>query len=1359
MKLLSAKKYLIFLSAVLAVFFVLPVLLPYAGKIAVEQLGRQAGMDLRVTDIGGNIFNRLTVTRIQGVRRDRSQPVSEFAAADVRIDYSLASLLGGVDAFLARLQIRASRLHLALDLTDETDSRPAAANSGGVWLPAVLPALAVSGIELAIHSSAYDLTTSGSSLQIDPAAPQAAQSVQLNIPALQLNVDGRKKLATSCRLNLLYAADQLRLEEMVVPDKSASLQGSLVWGAAGQPMRFALQAAISGGELQGSGTFAAGQTRLGMQLTNIDIAELALLLQFEDFPVAGRLSGSITSQFDPADAASTLAADVKLGLAQGNLFGAKTEASLSAEIENGVFKVGEFAATHGRNQVEMAEGAAPLTLFTDWDMAGLARMEISSIKLHLQDIPGLMAAFGVAASLPVVPEHVLDARGSMTDQVLNIDKADFTTAQNAASLSAARLRFPAAGQSFLDSAVAGDLHLRISDLHEISSLFSLPPMQGKARGDAGISGTLRNPVGAISLEGEKLVYESCSLGDVKVEGRADSKQLHIVSLELRNGADTLQAAGSYLYETGRFADITGKVVIEDVGRYTASCLALEEKAAGRLQAAASMAAGKMQLEMTMSDAAYAGLHDAELRAVMTTDWRRYDITDAELETEQGSLRFSAQITPQPREELVRAELNRLAVAYSSAEFSLEQPAPLVLSYGAQGISLEVGEILLNSAVGDVSLQGLLAWQQESSLQVRAKGLTSRDWLDGLTGKDFQLSGADILFTLHGPLATAPRAALSGRIAAIDCPQLTMPLSADIAVDYDSGTGLSIRRFLLATARGQQLTLSGLLPYDPLAANPFLATALDLRGKVVLPDLQGITADKTADALPAGEFFSDFQLAGSWEQPAGELNVKGRGLFLHHYLSNAPKEPLAVDGLISFQPGILRLRNLTVQGSPFSFNMAGTWSAIPSLAELIRQPPEGLPGTVDFDGRLDMQQIGWLATYAGGLRRLAGHLVADMSARGPAARPQYSGSASLTNGSVRLENANLPAIEKLEVQAGLENDVVSLQKLSGVFGGAPFQASGTIALTGADAPVVDCRLQGQNLLFYRDESMKIRADADLTATGSWRRLQLGGKVVIVDGRYTKNVDFLTMFRGSAKPKSDLGMQLFSLTAPPWRDMVFDVRITSDKPLSIYNNMARGAVRPNLHLIGTGEIPVLTGRIFVDPTRISVPAGKIVIESGVVSFPDNDPDRPTFDLRAQSRLAGYDITLIFQGTSEEPVITLSSDPPLAEDELLLLVLTGTPPQSAQDRTKRAMANMNMAVYLGRGLLGTWFGGESVESEESVLDRFQLDFGRQLSKNGEETVEAQFRVIEGLFLPGDRLFLTSEKDIYDNFNVGVKIVFRFK
>ena len=52
-----------------------------------------------------------------------------------------------VDMGLARLRIEASRAKVVLDLAGGLDSRPAAENGGGVVLPAVLPALAVGGIE------------------------------------------------------------------------------------------------------------------------------------------------------------------------------------------------------------------------------------------------------------------------------------------------------------------------------------------------------------------------------------------------------------------------------------------------------------------------------------------------------------------------------------------------------------------------------------------------------------------------------------------------------------------------------------------------------------------------------------------------------------------------------------------------------------------------------------------------------------------------------------------------------------------------------------------------------------------------------------------------------------------------------------------------------------------------------------------------------------------------------------------------------------------------------------------------------------------------------------------------------------
>jgi translocation and assembly module TamB len=52
-----------------------------------------------------------------------------------------------------------------------------------------------------------------------------------------------------------------------------------------------------------------------------------------------------------------------------------------------------------------------------------------------------------------------------------------------------------------------------------------------------------------------------------------------------------------------------------------------------------------------------------------------------------------------------------------------------------------------------------------------------------------------------------------------------------------------------------------------------------------------------------------------------------------------------------------------------------------------------------------------------------------------------------------------------------------------------------------------------------------------------------------------------------------------------------------------------------------------------------------------------------------------------------------------------------------------------------------------------------GRAVSRTGEETIEAQFRIADDVLRDGDNLYITGERDIFDFYNAGVKIVFRFK
>jgi translocation and assembly module TamB len=109
-------------------------------------------------------------------------------------------------------------------------------------------------------------------------------------------------------------------------------------------------------------------------------------------------------------------------------------------------------------------------------------------------------------------------------------------------------------------------------------------------------------------------------------------------------------------------------------------------------------------------------------------------------------------------------------------------------------------------------------------------------------------------------------------------------------------------------------------------------------------------------------------------------------------------------------------------------------------------------------------------------------------------------------------------------------------------------------------------------------------------------------------------------------------------------------------------------------------------------------------------------------------------------------------------MLMLLTGQPPTD-ENRMATGGVPMNLAVYIGQDLVSQWFAGDSTESWASILDRFEVTQGRRVTRSGEETLEAQFRIGEDVFRDGDSIYITGEKDIFDFYNAGLKFVFRFK
>jgi translocation and assembly module TamB len=305
---------------------------------------------------------------------------------------------------------------------------------------------------------------------------------------------------------------------------------------------------------------------------------------------------------------------------------------------------------------------------------------------------------------------------------------------------------------------------------------------------------------------------------------------------------------------------------------------------------------------------------------------------------------------------------------------------------------------------------------------------------------------------------------------------------------------------------------------------------------------------------------------------------------------------------------------------------------------------------------------------------------------------------------------------------------------------------------------DVQLTGTNLLLYRREGLRMRADVDLKLSGSQDRPLLGGNVMLTSGMFNRPIDYLGALQpgGSRGPAAAPRTVLFP--DPPLRDLRFDVHIGSKAPFVFRTAYLRGRLFPDLHLGGTGELPELSGRVRLDRAKLRLPGGVLDFDGGAIVFNRNQPEQARLNLRGTGRMFDHDVTALVEGTVAAPQITLSSIPPLAGDTLAMMLLTGTPPPRGNQEFD-ANAELKLAVFVGRDILTRLFEEDEAESWGQVLDRFEVEMGRGITQSGEETVNARFRLADNVWREGHTIYITGERDAFDYYNAGLRFVLRFK
>jgi len=981
--------------------------------------------------------------------------------------------------------------------------------------------------------------------------------------------------------------------------------------------------------------------------------------------------------------------------------------------------------------------------------------------LQARSIQDIVALTGHALPLPEttgLPDHTLTLAGRLQAGTLTLSHGSLHSDSIAVDLQETIITLPHPDLSLENIQVRSDLDLQITDLSQLGILFGLEPVSGSLHGRIGLDGPLARLNGSIHISGSAIQFSTIRLDDLQVRGTTAAGEIIIDTFAAITGEDRLYGHGSFNLGAKRINNLSLQLTIKEIDSYLSGFVTANRHMQGGieadLEAHGPWSEPEAKLTGRLTAGRYNGIDIRDATVSLKNSGRHLSLTEARFNTSEGNLTFSGNLFRPENRQSLDIKIQALDMERDAARLILAQPVNLSLVNPG---TLFVDQLILTGTIGRIEASGTLQPGGNSDLRIRFDGLTGKGWLAPLVADRLYFNGADFTLGLTGDLR-APNLIVQGTVAEIGGRGAPHPFTGTFDVVLDK-QGLDFRKFQWTGKGGQSMmAISGRLPFDPFSRKSYPAEALNLTASLELPDLRLVSTMLRPEFAASGSLHGKLFLQGTMVQPNSHLHLSAGKITLPPAIKFLPPGPFDMTCDMTADASRFSFTALKIAAPSLSLDAAGDWLAPPPLTRIIKGQPPLLVGSLDMTASLAISDFSWTARHIEAIQRLDGRLDMEAALSGPVDNPTLRGTVQLADGELR-SSYEIPPVRDIQLDVAFETDRININSLTGELGGAPFTATGAVKDYTSGKPTVDLVLKGENLLLYRAEGINIRSDVDLKIQGSLDRLAVSGDLAMTGGRFTRKFDFLSPLTGPTKPQRIQGLQLFSLQEPPLSRAGLDIRIHTKKSFLIKNNLANGFIRPDIVLTGTGELPAIRGTVYLDPIKIKLPSGSLTIESGFVRFTETDPDRPQIDMTGTATIMGYEITMRINGFVDEPTVTLSSSPPLPDDELLLLVLTGTPPKSGAGAGSLQKGTMNIAVYLGRSVLDDWFKGEGTETDDSIMERFELEIGRGITQLGEETIDAQFRLAEGVFRDDDLLFITAQKDVFDAINTGIKIVFRFQ
>lgn len=320
-----------------------------------------------------------------------------------------------------------------------------------------------------------------------------------------------------------------------------------------------------------------------------------------------------------------------------------------------------------------------------------------------------------------------------------------------------------------------------------------------------------------------------------------------------------------------------------------------------------------------------------------------------------------------------------------------------------------------------------------------------------------------------------------------------------------------------------------------------------------------------------------------------------------------------------------------------------------------------------------------------LKSIPAKMELHASISGTVKAPLIDSSLKLDAPEIGFINADMPSVRDVHLRLRTHDRQAFLEDISALLAGGRVKVGGNVDAADLKDPKFNIKVQAREALVFRNPTSSLRANADVTCAGSLKAARVSGLVEAVRGRVFQEVNLLPNVMGMipqgeklpppppSTSRSEQKLELPEII----KDWTFDLKVKTRDPVLIAGNLVNGAISADVALGGTGAKPRLTGGANVDRLLLKLPFSLLKITKGVVVMNPDNPFVPKLDVRGESRVGLYDITLYVYGDATDPKTRFTSSPPLSEADIVTLLGTGM--TLGGDSSQMASEAATRAIFL--------------------------------------------------------------------------------